>query len=125
MGGILCTFKCYIHHVYPQEENFREFKDYRLTSPLSSVYKIIAKPLMLRLKLVMKGLISQFQGAFIESRQIFDSVLIANECIEDHRMLGKGGVIRKLDAEKTFDQVNWNFMDYILGQMSFGVKWRC
>lgn len=72
--------------------------------------------------MVMKGLISQPQGAFIEGRQILDSVLIANECIEDHRRSSNCGVMCKPDIEKAYDHVNWNFLDYILYRMGFGVK---
>lgn len=67
----------------PKRHDAKELKDFRLISLLSSVYKIISKVLTSRLKSVMKGLIVQPQSAFIEGRQILDSILIANECIED------------------------------------------
>lgn len=51
-------------------------------------------------------------------------VLIANECIEDMRLSGSNGNLCKLDLEKAYDHVDWNFSDYILGRMGFGVKWR-
>lgn len=59
----------------------------------------------------------------MEGRQILDSVLIANECIEDRRMLGRNGLLCKLDMEKTYDHVNWDFLDYIRARMGFRVKW--
>lgn len=37
----------------------------------------------------MSGIIAQPQSAFIVGRQIIDSVLIANECIEDKRLSRK------------------------------------
>lgn len=61
---------------------------------------------------------------FIEGHQILDSLLIAIECIEDHQRSGRCGVLYKLDIEKAYDHVNWNFLDYILSRMGFGVKWR-
>jgi len=51
-------------------------------------------------------------------------VLIANECIEDRRLAGKNGAMCKLDLEKAYDCVNWNFLDYIMLRMGFGAKWR-
>lgn len=73
---------------------------------MSSVYKIIAIVLASRLKLVMKGIIAQPQSAFVEGRQILDSVFIANEYIEDRRLSSRNGVLCKLDLEKAYDHVN-------------------
>jgi hypothetical protein len=36
---------------------------------------------------------------------------------------GIPGVLCKLDLEKTFDHVNWNFLYYILRRTGFGSKW--
>lgn len=30
----------------------------------------------------------------------------------------------KLDIEKTFDKINWNFIDFMLLKKSFSLKWR-
>lgn len=108
----------------PKKHDAKDLKDYRPISLLSSVYKIISKTLTARLKPVMKGIIGQPQSAFIEGKQILDNVLIANECIKDRRMSGRGGVICKLDLEKVYDHVNWEFLDYILERMGFEHKWR-
>lgn len=108
----------------PKKKFAKELKDFRLISLLSSVYKIIANTLTIRLKLIMKGLNSQTQGAFIKGRQNLDSVLIANECIEDRQRSGRCGVMCRLDIEKAYDNVNWNLLDYIISHLGFGVKWR-
>lgn len=100
----------------------KDLKDYRPISLLSSVYKIISKVLASRLKLVMKGIIVQPQCAFVEGRQILDSVLIANECIENRRLSSRNSLLCKLDMQKSYDHVNWDFLDYILSRMGFWVK---
>lgn len=61
---------------------------------------------MLRLKLVMKNIISKPQSAFFQGRQILDSVLITNECIEDKRLSSRNGIMYKLDLEKAYACVN-------------------
>ena len=48
---------------------------------VGSLYKIISKILGNRLKGVMPLLVSEMQYAFVQKRQILDSVLLANEVV--------------------------------------------
>ena len=51
-----------------------------------------------------------------------DSVLIANECLNSRLIFGEPGVICKMDLEKSYDHVNWNFLLYMLWRHGFGEK---
>ena len=57
-------------------------KDFRPISLVGNVYKLLSKVLANRLRRVMDNLISESQNSFVGGRQILDSVLIANKCLD-------------------------------------------
>ena len=61
--------------------------------------------------------ISKSQNAFVKNRQILDSCLIANECL-DNRL--RSGIPKVLDS----CHVNWGFLMYMLEQFGFPKIWR-
>ena len=56
----------------PKFDGAQEIKDYRPISMVGCVYKMIAKVLANRLKIVMGQLVGETQSAFVQRRQILD-----------------------------------------------------
>jgi len=73
---------------------------------------------------VLKKIISKSQNAFIQGRQILDSILIVNECIDSRLRSGVPDLLCKLDLEKAYDHVNCKFLLYVLQRSGFRGKWR-
>jgi hypothetical protein len=77
----------------PKKTGAMDVKDFRPISLVGGIYKIISKVLANRFKFVVDKIISNTQNAFIGGRQILDSVLIANECVDSHIRLGEPGLL--------------------------------
>ncbi|RVW89870.1 putative ribonuclease H protein [Vitis vinifera] len=95
----------------------------RPISLIGGLYKLLAKVLANRIKKVVGKVVSSAQNALVEGRQILDAALIANEAIDSLLKRNESGVLCKLDIEKAYDHLNWNFLLLVLQRMGFGEKW--
>jgi hypothetical protein len=82
---------------------------FRPISLYNTVYKIVTKIIVSRLRPIMGNLVSPFQATFVPSRRGLDNVVIAQELIHSiHRKKGRmSQLILKLDSEKAYDRLEW------------------
>jgi hypothetical protein len=118
--GLNSTFIALI----PKIDSPQRLIEFRPISLVGSLYKILAKVLANTLRLVIGGVISESQTAFVKDRQILDGVLIANEVVDEARRSKKELMLFKVDFEKAYDSVDWGYLDDVMGKMSFPRLWR-
>ena len=108
----------------PKISQPQSLNDYRPISLIGCMYKIVAKLLANRLKLVLPSLIDERQSAFIKNRHILHGIVILNEVIDEAIKRDKSAMIFKVDFEKAYDSVSWAFLDYMLQRLGFCLQWR-
>ncbi|CAJ2662883.1 unnamed protein product [Trifolium pratense] len=118
--GLNATFIALI----PKVDSPQRLNDFRPISLVGSLYKILAKVLANRLRVVMGSVISESQTAFVKGRQILDGILVANEVVDEVRKSKKELLLFKVDFEKAYDSVDWGYLEDVMGRMGFPTLWR-
>lgn len=85
---------------------------FRPISLCNTIYKVITKIIVARIRPMLPKLISPMQTAFVPGRKGLDNVIIAQEVL--HTMSGKkgrmGSMTIKIDLEKAYDMLKWSFI---------------
>ena len=124
-SGILPHYLNMTHiALIPKVKNPSNVTEFRPISLCNVLYKLISKVSANRLKKVLPNIISQ--SAFIMGRLIYDNILAAYETLHTmhSRMKGKKGFMAvKLDMNKAYDRVEWNFLEEAMRRMGFANRW--
>ena len=98
----------------PQVKGADLITQFRPIALINNFAKLPAKGLATRLSPIAHRVISLFQSAFIKGRYILDGVLCLHEIVHDLWIQGSKVVVLKLDFEKAYDPVSWNFLRQVL-----------
>jgi hypothetical protein len=94
----------------PTEDGAKSLRKFRPISLLNCSFKIFAKAINNRLEAIYDRLLSQNQIAFVKGRYILESVVAAHEISHAAMRAEDKGLILKLDYEKAYDRVSWDFL---------------
>nr|GEU45038.1 RNA-directed DNA polymerase, eukaryota, reverse transcriptase zinc-binding domain protein [Tanacetum cinerariifolium] len=108
----------------PKVANARFVSNFWRISLIGSQYKIVGKILANKLSMVISSCMSSEQSAFVKGRNILDGPIIINEVIAWYRKHKKNLMVFKVDFEKAFDSLRWDYLDLIMSKFSFGSLWR-
>nr|XP_029146216.1 uncharacterized protein LOC114924798 [Arachis hypogaea] len=110
----------------PKVKDPEELNQLRPISCCNFIYKIITKVIVLRLKRFLKDIVSPTQSAFVGGRLIQDNVVIAQEVYHSLNKKGREGsqnIAIKLDMNKAYDRLEWDFLEMVLRKFGFAEKW--
>lgn len=110
----------------PKVSHPESVNQFRLINLCNYSFKVLSKILANRLKTFLPELISPGQNAFVHGRQVQDNIMFAHEVFHflklwkaKHRFdLGI-----KLDMNKAYDRVEWDFLDVVMRNMGFYNEW--
>lgn len=105
-GRILAPFNATFIALIPKTDNHSSFEDLRLNSLCNGIYKIIAKVISRRIKVVLSRSINPEQFGFLEGRQIHEAIGVAQGVLHSLKTKNMKGVVLKIDLSKAYDRVN-------------------
>ena len=119
-----------INHTFitliPKTNNPEYVHQYRLISLCNVLYKIFSKVLANCLKTLLPTIITEHQLAFTKDKLISDNILVTLEtlhCMHKHNSGTLKFMALKLDMSKTYDRVEWAFLEDLIRKMGFNERW--
>ncbi|KAF3784888.1 Transposon TX1 uncharacterized protein [Nymphaea thermarum] len=107
---LVCSLNKTYLMLIPKKRRARRIEDYRPIALCNSLYKVIAKVMVKRMKNIIPRLIGITQGAFVKSRVIHDQIAMANELVHLFDSMKEVVACLKLDISKAYDRVSWRYL---------------
>ncbi|XP_016902060.1 uncharacterized protein LOC103496880 [Cucumis melo] len=111
----------------PKLRGAERMEEFRPISCCNVIYKCISKILADRICVWLPSFISSNQSAFMPGRSIIDNILLCQELVGGYHLnFGKPRYTLKVDLQKAYDSVNWDFLFGLLIAIGTPLKFeRC
>ncbi|PKU63676.1 Putative ribonuclease H protein [Dendrobium catenatum] len=109
----------------PKNQHASHIADYRPISLCNVFYKVVAKLIANRLKLVLPFIIQDNQAGFIAKRSSSDNIHLAADLLREFKD-GSNSFCAKLDIKKAFDSLSRDFLLHrmkLIGFPDIFIKW--
>ncbi|PKU75269.1 integrator complex subunit 11 [Dendrobium catenatum] len=108
----------------PKVKNPDRPSKFRPISLCQTIYKIVAKILVNRLKGVLPHIVSEEQAAFVPGRSIKTHCLLGQELMHKFKVskAAKGFFALKVDLEQAYDKMSWQTLELVMERMGFPAR---
>ncbi|MDV3157560.1 MAG: reverse transcriptase family protein, partial [Candidatus Phytoplasma australasiaticum] len=98
---------------------------FRPISLCNVCYKVITKAMTNRIKPMIGSVIGPEQSSFVPNRQISNNIVIYQEVLHSMKKKtgSKGIMVLKIDLEKAYDRLSWDFIKETLEDVGFNNIW--
>jgi hypothetical protein len=103
----------------PKVKGADQIKQFRPIALINVIFKFVSKAYAIRLAPLAHRTIDRGQSAFIQGRCLHEGALALHEIIHELHSKKQEGLLLKLDFEKAFDRVNWDFLQEVLLRKGF------
>lgn len=107
--------------LFPTIQPPKSIKNFWPIDLFNVTYKLITKVLVNRIRHFLDDLVRPLQSSFIPGRGNSNNAILVQEVIHHmHRSQSKQGtLIFKINLEKAYDRINWNFLKSTLEEFGF------
>jgi len=105
----------------PKVQGPETLDNYRPISLCNTIYKVVTKIIVSRVKPFLDKLISPLQSAFVSGRKSVDNAIIVQEIIHSlsKKRANVGYMALKIDLEKAYDKLEWSFIRDMMIRANF------